>query len=123
MKKIKNINIITDIYKDWRPSDVVFIKYLEWSAYNFTMILSCQQRKNMIKWPDFSEDFFEVSVVFKGISNLKLNFEGMIPHQILGFDILDISDNAFENINFQIEDYENGTISFVCEEIEITGIK
>ncbi|SFK44808.1 hypothetical protein SAMN05421692_4392 [Chryseobacterium indologenes] len=43
---------------------------------------------------------------------LKLDFSGGGLQQILGFDILDISNNGFEKNNFQIEDYENGCISF-----------
>jgi hypothetical protein len=56
---------------------------------------------------------------FKNVSNLKLEFISSAPQQIMGFDILDISDNALEDMNFEIEDYENGIIEFYCKEIEV----
>ncbi|WP_413512058.1 hypothetical protein [Myroides odoratus] len=41
---------------------------------------------------------------------------------ISGFDILDLSGNRWENINFQIEDYENDRIAFYCAGIEILNV-
>ena len=52
----------------------------------------------------------------------KLDFNDVGLHQISGFDILDISDNGLAKINFQIEDYENDSINFICEEIEIIEV-
>jgi len=74
------------------------------------------------KWPDISKYFFEITLTFKNPSNLKLNFSGTEPQQISGFDILDVSENGMEKMNFQIEDYEDGCISFYCEDIEINEL-
>ncbi|MDR2039442.1 MAG: hypothetical protein LBQ60_16085 [Bacteroidales bacterium] len=122
MKKIKNIEKITSIYNTWKPSDIAFIKSLEWSTQNLVMVFYCQLRENVNGWPDTSKDFFEVSIIFNNISSLKLDFNGAGLHQISGLDILDISNNGLEKINFQIEDYENDSINFVCEEIEINKV-
>lgn len=122
MKKIKNIERITSIYSAWRPSDIAFIKSLEWSVQNLVIVFYCQLRKRVNRWPDTSKDFFEVSIIFKNISSFRLDFNGSELHQVSGFDILDISDNGLENISFQIEDYENDSINFVCEEVEIKGV-
>jgi hypothetical protein len=43
-------------------------------------------------------------------------------HQLSGFDISDISDSGLEKVNFQIEDYENGSINFRCEQVEINKV-
>ena len=69
-----------------------------------------------------SKDFFEVSMKFENIFNFKLDFTNNGLQQISGFDIIDISNHGLEKINFQIEDYENGTISFNCEEIEVINV-
>lgn len=122
MKKIKNIEKITSIYNAWKPSDIAFIKSLEWSIQNLVIIFYCQIREGVSGWPDTSKDFFEVSIIFKNISRLKLDFKDAGLHQISGFDILDISNNGLEKINFQIEDYEDDSINFVCEEVEIKGV-
>ncbi len=119
MKKIKKIENVTSVYNAWKPSDVAFIKAFEWSINSMVIIFYCQLRNGVNEWPDMSKDFFAVSITFKNISRLKFDFNGSGLHQIPGFDILDISDNGLEKVNFQIEDYENGSINFTCEEVEI----
>lgn len=69
-----------------------------------------------------TKDFFEISLNFKNVSNLKLEFIGSGSQQIMGFDILDVSDRALENMNFEIEDYEDGIIGFYCKEIEVLQV-
>jgi hypothetical protein len=122
MRKIKNLEKVTSIYRDWKSSDITFIKSLEWSPQNLVINFYCQLREDVNGWPDISGIFFEVSIIFKTVSGLKIDFSGTGLHQISGFDILDISANGLEKINFQIEDYENDSISFFCEEIEIDKI-
>jgi hypothetical protein len=122
MKKIEEIEKIMNTYNAWKPSDIAFIKAFEWSINKLVIVSYCQLRDSANRWPDMSKDFFEISITFKNVSNLKLDFNGVGLHQISGFDILDISDNGWEKINFQIEDYEDDSINFSCEEIEINWI-
>lgn len=122
MKKIEKIEKVTGIYNTWEPSDVAFIKALTWSIDSLVIVFYCQLRSRINGWPDKSKDFFEISIAFRNVSNLKLDFIGTGLHQISGFDILDVSDNGLENINFQIDDYENGSINFICEEVEIIEV-
>lgn len=122
MKKMKRIEKVTSVYKNWKPSDVAFIKAIEWSINKLVIIFYCQLRDSVSGWPDLSKDFIEISITFKNVSSLKLDFNGAGLHQISGFDILDISDNGLEKINFQIEDYEDDSINFSCEEIEINEV-
>lgn len=122
MKMIKKIEKITSVYTTWKPSDVAFIKALEWSINNLVIIFYCQLRSSVNGWPDTSKEFFVIKVNFYNVSNLKLDFSGAGLHQISGFDILDISDSGLEKINFQIEDYENDSINFSCEQIEIIEV-
>lgn len=122
MKKIENLEKITSIYNAWKPSDIAFIKALEWSINNLVIAFYCQKREEVNEWPNMSKDFFELSITFKNVTGLRLEFNGESLPQVSGFDILDISDDGFEKINFQIEDYENDTINFCCEEVEINEI-
>lgn len=122
MKKIEKIEKVTSVYNAWKPSDIAFIKAIEWSINKLVIIFYCQLRDRVNGWPDISKDFFEMSITFKNVTSLKLDFNGSGLHQISGFDILDISDNGLEKINFQIEDYENDSINFSCEEIEINEV-
>lgn len=122
MKIIKKIEKVTSVFPAWKPSDVAFIKALEWSNNNLVIIFYCQLRSDFNEWPDMSKDFFEVKINFSKVSSLKLDFSSAGLHQVSGFDILDASDKGLEKINFQIEDYENDSIYFFCEEVEITEV-
>lgn len=122
MKSIKSIEKITGIYSTWKPSDMAFIKAVEWSMDNLVIVFYCQLRNCVVEWPDMSKDFFEISITFKNVANLKLDINGIGLHQISGFDILDISDDGLERINFQIEDYEDDSVNFICQEIEVNEV-
>lgn len=119
---IKKIERITSVYSTWKPSDVAFIKSLEWSINNLVIIFYCQLRSSVNGWPDTSKEFFEIKMNFNNVPHLKLDFNCAGLHQISGFDILDISVNGLEKINFQVEDYEDNSINFSCEEIEIIEV-
>lgn len=122
MKKIKNIEKTASMCSAWEPSDIAFIKSLEWSGRNLVIVFYCQLRKNANGWPDTSKYFFEISITFNNVSSLKLNFNTAGLQQVSGFDIMDISEDGLEGINFKIEDYENDSISFNCEEVEINEV-
>lgn len=106
----------------WKPSDIAFIKELRWSNNNLRIVFYGQFRDPVTIWPDRSKDFFEVVITFKNVINLRLDFNASGLHQISGFDILDISSDGLEQINFKIEDYEDDSISFYCEEIEVNEL-
>jgi len=109
-------------HPEWKPSDVAFIKSLNWSQGNVTIVFYCQPKKGTGGWPDRSDNFFEISMTFKFISGLKLNFASCNLQQISGFNIVDVSMNGLERINFEIEDFEHGIIEFVCESIEVNSV-
>lgn len=126
---MKNINVIKNTIGDWQVSDIAFIKavsVLPSSDYrNFSLEITflSQGRKTASSWPDTKSFFDEISIVFSDVSNLKLNFEGTSIPQIAGFDIVDVSNQGWEGINFQIEDYENDRISFNCRDVEAKSVK
>lgn len=86
------------------------------------MIVYCQLRGNRSCWPDMYDDFFEMKLRFDNVSNLKLDFQGKGLQQTTGFNMLDVSANGLESINYQIEDYEAGIIALACEAIEIMEV-
>lgn len=123
MKSIIHLEKIINIYKDWKPSDVAFLKKLQWSDKNLIIVFCCQLRINSSFWPNLTQPFFDVNILFKNVLNFKLDFKEMGLQQITGFDIVDISDDGLERINFKIEDYENDIIYFLCESIEVESIE
>jgi len=122
MRKIKNIEKIENEYGEWKPADVAFVKSFASLDEGMIIAFYCQARSPIGGWPDISKDFFEVHLRFSHVSNLKIKFHSVHLQQISGFNIIDISGDGFEKINFQIEDYENGVVSFNCEDIEVLEI-
>ena len=122
MKQIENIERVIDNYKDWKPSDIAFIKRLELSMGNLVILFYSQSRSKVVGWPDLTKEFFEILITFSDVSNLKLELSNSKMHQITGFDILDIAENDLENMNYQVEDYENGSVSFFCKNVVIDRI-
>jgi len=121
MKKINNIEKITNTYTNWKATDIAFIKKIEWSPENLEIVFYAQLRQKSV-WPDFLGPFFEISISFENVSQFKLEIYGKGLHQISGCDIVDISSDNLENINFHIEDYENGTINFYCKEVSVNYV-
>jgi len=123
MDKIKNIESIQSIYTNWRPSDLAFIKKLEWSDDFLSITFLSQDKKSVAGWPDFSKDLYEVSLTFEHPTQLSLNFIQSKIHQLTGFDIIDVSKNGWEDVNFSVYDYEGDTIKFNCKAISIVSVK
>ncbi|RPE12645.1 hypothetical protein EGT74_03600 [Chitinophaga lutea] len=122
MAEIKNIEKIKDDHATWRPSNLAFIKSLVWSPGRLEIVFYSQLPGDADVWPDFNKPFFEISMEFIKVKNVKLLISGSELHQLTGFDIIDVSGNYLEELNFEVEDYENGTISFSCEDITIKAV-
>jgi len=105
-----------------QPTTVAFIQSLVWSKKDVTIMFLCQEKEEGKGWPNKEEAFVVVEVQFKNCTQLKLNVEGDILQPAFGFDILDVSANGWENINFQIEEHENDCIGFYCEAIEVLRV-
>ena len=59
------------------------------------------------------------SVVFKNVSSLKLE-NISFPFEISALEILDYTNRGYQmDKRFFVNDYEEGKISFFCEEVEI----
>src|SRR5690349_20880244 len=116
---IKNIDKIYQVAKNWKPLNLAFIKKIEWSDGNLKIAFLSQIRNDTKGRPDTTNDFFEVLIIFNGIADFTFKSPGSKLHQLSGFDIVDISKNGWERINYHIEDYENGKINFYCKEVII----
>jgi hypothetical protein len=122
MKNINNIHLLKELSPTWKPTDIAFLKSLEFFAsdtIDITAAFLSQTRNNVEVWPDLSRQFYEITIRFEKVSGLRLDFPGSKMHQLSGFDIVDITDNRWEDKNFHIEDYEKGSIEFYCGNINI----
>jgi len=122
INKIENSAKLEIIPGVWKPSDIAFITKIEW--YEGLLMLTClsQSKIGHKGWPDISGRFYNLNISFGHVSDLQLKFPSPGVHQISGFDIIDISDKGWEGINFEVEDYEGGSLSFKCQEIIIESV-
>ena len=75
--------------------------------------------KLAVKMSCVSEDQNTYYIVFENVSKLKL-LEISYPFQLCGFEIVDYSSRGYQkDIRFFVNDYENGNLSFYCENFEI----
>ena len=75
--------------------------------------------KLSVKMSCISEDQNTYYIVFENASTLEFS-EISYPLQISDFEILDYSSRGYQkDTRFFVNDYEDGTLSFFCENFEI----
>ena len=129
MGEIKNSESVAHYLGRWNPSDLAFIDAFECrrahgdEASQLRIMAKFQRRNNRDKvWPNDCAPYVKVTILFFGVINLSLKEFGPLPMQISGFDIIDVSSRGMENIQYIIEDYENGQIYFECAEVSIEEV-
>jgi len=122
---MKYINKLEDILKEysyWKPNDIAYIKEIHWNQDGLKVICYFQSRNNREMWPDLNQSFIELILHFENVKNVKLNFSGSGLYFVSGFDIINVSEDGLEKINFYIHDYEDESIEFSCEKIEVLSV-
>ncbi len=113
----------------WNASEVAFIDKLSLESSDETLVRNshleivflCQERSLNYKWPDFSSRFYKMTVRFYNVSNFNTKFSNLDKVQISGFEINDIKTRGLENMNYEIGDYEDDSISFYCSKIAVVS--
>ena len=59
---------------------------------------------------------------FSGVSSFRVKDFGSTWTSISGFHIVDIADRQWEDVRWEVEDYENDDIGFYCRSIEIVSV-
>jgi len=124
-KNMTYINKLEDILKEysyWKPNDIAYIKEIHWNQDGLKVICYFQSRNNREMWPDLNQSFIELILHFENVKNVKLNFSGSGLYFVSGFDIINVSEDGLEKINFYIHDYEDESIEFSCEKIEVLSV-
>lgn len=66
---------------------------------------------------------YKITVKFSSVVNLSLERIGGEYNQISGFEITDKTEDGWEKNNrFLVNDYEDGSISFICKDIEVISV-
>ena len=110
----------------WAPNELAFIERLEFgrgSESEATVkLVGLFQRRDVGGWPAIDKPMHRVTLLFDGVQRLELEGFGSLPVQVMGFDIRSVADRGWEGVNFEIEDYEDGRIHFLCGRVQILEV-
>jgi hypothetical protein len=77
------------------------------------------QPRGSPSWPCVQAEWFEVTLRFLGVQNLRLSAFGPGPRQVMGFSIDDCADRQMEGIRYEVTDYEDDRLSFFCTQFVV----
>ena len=127
MVEVRNTAAIAESVGRWSPGDLAFIEKLEYQSLGNSasiLIVGIMQCRDDAKsgWPSSVLPQFRVTMYFDGVRDLELKGFGQSAKQIMGFDIVDISDRGLEGVSLMVEDYENGDLQFNCRSVDILEV-
>jgi len=85
---------------------------LPYPSYTLTLTVDTEHRSSNLR----------LRLRFTKVSNLKLGELGSGHIQIIGLNIIDISDRQWESFRFEVEDYEDQRIHFFCWNAEVLDV-
>lgn len=129
MAQIVNTEVAAASIGRWNPRDLAFVERLEYQSDSegrpaSIMLVGVMQRRDEARdgWPSATSPKFRVTLLFDGVRDFELKGFGQQPKQIMGFDIIDVSDRGLDGIRFMVKDYENGDLQFSCRTVEILDV-
>jgi hypothetical protein len=126
MNTIKGTELAEQWIGKWSPRDLAIIERVELSSdpelscSSLILVALFQRRTN--SWPNFEEKMFRVTICFDAVGSLRLKDFGGGPVQIMGFDIHFVGDRRMEGVNYEVEDYEDDRIHFVCRGVSVLSV-
>jgi hypothetical protein len=110
----------------WTPSDLAYIERLDFrvgaEASASAAIVGLFQRRGASGWPDANGPMHRATLLFEGVRGLRLTGFGGGAVQITGFDIHSIADRGWEDVYFEIEDYETDRLGFTCGRVVVLEV-
>lgn len=114
--------LIEEKMLDFNQNDIREIKkidyYIDYNQYyeevSFVKIVFLVEYKGVKK---------ELEMIFKDVTNLKLNGIGGPYNQILGFNLERLDSGYDSCTKYKLEDYEEDIISLYCKEYEVLSIR
>lgn len=114
---------LVKLVPDFTPIETLFIKAFQYyedysNAFEKISVLE------IVFLSEAEDRGFEMALKFVNVSSLELNGFGSGYNQISGFHIVDLKESGFEKEHrYLVEDYENNSLNFYCESIEIVKAK
>jgi hypothetical protein len=118
MALIKNIEMLNKQVKNFTLANVKCMTNFNLSFFRNWDVFSALLDIDFIV--ESEEESYLVQFRFRDPQNIKLESLGYF-HQV-SLEVKDLSKRGWENIKFEVEDYENDALNFYCSEIEIISI-
>jgi hypothetical protein len=123
---VPNFELLNSVTDRWNPSDIAFIQSLHYRPTKdgidseLTIEFLAAKREGRNPWPPIEGLEYCLTIRFYGIRQFHVSDFGKLPKQIMGFDII-TSDSQWEDVHYEIVDYEHSDIGFFCREMEVVG--
>ncbi len=126
---MRNVESLVRLVGRWEPADVAFIRSLYYQAQQTEspaeLHLECiVERRDTAThgWPSETNPRFKANLRFTGVTDLSIKGFGDGDTQIMGFDVVDLSDRGWEQVKYEVQDYENTRIHFLCAGFEVIDV-
>lgn len=113
---IKGLDKVESIIGKWNSHDLAIINRIVYDSEKAELLLYGSSQARSKSWPNFGESFDSIKLSFYGVSNLHLKQFGESGCQIMGFAV---TAPIVEGGYYEVEDYEDGRIEFICDSVEI----
>lgn len=123
---VQGIEKVESALGRWVASDLAYIERLEIHADgdgSELTIVGLFQRRDSGPWPNVDGPMRRITLRFGGVKSLHLKGFGGGHTQVMGFDIRSVADRRREGTVFEVEDYENGRIGFMCSWAEVAEVE
>lgn len=74
---------------------------------------------------EYKEDksTYIITLRFTGVQNLHISSSTDYGIQLSSFEIIDIKDDGWCDLNYKVHDYETDNVMFYCNDIEVISVK
>ncbi|QKS44930.1 hypothetical protein HUB94_11300 [Paenibacillus cellulosilyticus] len=120
-RTIQNIDLIELEIKEFKWNKCVFI-----TEFHFLKVLNkyfeeVSVLETQLEYKEVDSTYI-IKLQFKSIQNLNLSCTTDYGIQLSSFEITDISDDGWSDLNYKVNDYETENVKFYCNEIEIISV-
>lgn len=118
MANILGIKKVNDLLGDFEFHEFCIVDELRVFCANGELCI-----KMFLRTENRQPTNFSLEVLFKGVVNANIQpFQNALGIRIMDLDIIDISDRQLEGLFWQINDFEENSISWSCRDIEIVSV-
>lgn len=109
------------------PTDVAFVDAIALSVHDghdgrtkLVLAVRAQRREPGLAWPQHEASFISLELQFTGVRDISLGRLATLPHQVEGFDIIDLSEAGMEDIALEVLDFEKGSLHWLAGGVRAT---